>query len=168
MSKTYTYSDEYGYEEPFEADDMHEACEIAEDMARGGEWGDEGASVSVWVTEKDEDGDVTDQRSITVEIEPDHEALIHHATSAARERSCGDSPDDHDWTREGEGGCDSNPGVWSTGGTSMLFCSHCRTCGLHRKTSTCGSQRNPGDHDTTEYEMPSQWCEDCQSDECEC
>jgi hypothetical protein len=65
---------------------------------------------------------------------------------------CGDSPDDHDWTAEGEGGCDENPGVWSTGGTSMMFRTHCRACGLRRTEHTTGYQRNPGDHDTVEYE----------------
>ena len=27
----------------------------------------------------------------------------------------------HVWTREGMGGCDENPGVWSVGGTSYAY-----------------------------------------------
>jgi len=59
--------------------------------------------------------------------------------------------DEHDWTSEGEGGCESNPGVWSTGGTGMNFHSHCRACGLKRVIHHTGSQRNPGECDTTTY-----------------
>lgn len=154
---TYTYHEEGGHSEDIDASDMDEAVEMAREMARNGDWGHEGATVEVWVTEEDEDGEETDRKYITVEIEPDHEHLIHEATRHDRERSCGDSPDDHDWTSEGEGGCDSNPGVWATGGTSLHFASHCRACGLHRNLYTCGSQRNPGDHDRVEYEMPDSW-----------
>lgn len=91
-----------------------------------------------------------EERSVTVEIEPCHEHLIKEAAGTA---GCGTSPDDHDWTSEGEGGCSENPGVWSTGGTSMRFATHCRVCGLKRVQCTTGSQRNPGEHDTVEYEM---------------
>ena len=109
--------------------------------------------------EQDEDGDEIDRDGVSVEIEPDHERLVREAVrlAGARDRSCGNDPDEHDWTSEGEGGCDENPGVWSTGGTSMLFVSHCRTCGLRRREKTCGSQRNPGESDRVEYEMPEEW-----------
>lgn len=106
-----------------------------------------------------------EERSVTVEIEPCHEHLIKEA---AGKTGCGTSPDDHDWTSEGEGGCTDNPGVWSTVGTSMRYASHCRVCGLKRIECTTGSQRNPGEHDTVSYEMPDSWCEECQSEECEC
>lgn len=165
---TYTCHEESGHSEDIDADSMDEAVKMAREMARNGDWGHEGATVEVWVTEEDEDGEETDRRSITVEIEPNHEHLICEATRNDRSRSCGDDPDDHDWTSEGEGGCDSNPGVWSTGGTSFHFASHCRTCGLHRTEYTCGSQRNPGDHDRTEYEMPDSWCAECEREECRC
>lgn len=62
--------------------------------------------------------------------------------------------DEHDWTAEYEGGCTENPGVWSLGGTAMLFTSHCRHCGMKRTERTTGSQRNPGECDTTEYSDP--------------
>jgi hypothetical protein len=155
---TYTYHEDGGHSETLDAQDMAEALELAEELCRGGEWGDEGASVSVWVTETDEDGDETDRQWVTVEIEPDHSSLIRQATRNDGDgRSCGDDPQDHDWTSEGEGGLKENPGVWSTGGTSMRFASHCRTCGLHRTHHHTGSQRNPGEHDTTRYEFPDTW-----------
>ena len=100
-----------------------------------------------------------------IEIEPDHSSKIIEA--CGRYEGCGSDPDDHDWTSEGEGGCDQNPGVWSTGGTSMQFASHCRKCGLRRIEKHTGSQRNPGEHNTVDYEMPEQWCQDCQSDDCD-
>lgn len=108
---------------------------------------------------------------LTVEIEPNHEALIGNATRWARDRSCGLDPDDHKWTSEGEGGCDDNPGVWSVGGTAMEFASHCQTCGLRRREYHCGSQCNPGDHDSVEYDMPDFWCAECATSEegdCRC
>lgn len=157
---TYTYHEDGGHSETLDAADMDEAVEMAEELCRGGEWGDEGASVSVWVTEEDEDGEETDRRCITVEIEPDHDVLI--------KRAGGDPDCDHEWTGEGEGGCRENPGVWSTGGTSMSFARHCRLCGLHRTEYVTGSQRNPGERDRVVYTQPDRWCVECQSDTCEC
>lgn len=66
--------------------------------------------------------------------------------------------DEHEWTSEHEGGCSENPGVWSTGGTSMKFVSHCCHCGMKRTVRSTGSQRNPGECDTTEYsETDPEW-----------
>lgn len=62
--------------------------------------------------------------------------------------------DAHDWTSEYEGGCTENPGVWSTGGTSMLFVSHCRHCGMERREHRTGPQHNPGECDTAQYSDP--------------
>lgn len=76
--------------------------------------------------------------------------------------------DEHDWTSEGEGGLSENPGVWSIGGTRMLFRTHCRHCGMKRTKVSVGAQHNPGEHDTTEYEFVDNWCAECQSEECEC
>lgn len=123
----------------------------ATDWCEGGSWGDEGASVDISWWLLDQDGEEIDSDDLTVEIEPDHEALISDAVRGSE--CCGTSPDDHDWTSDGEGGCNENPGVWSTGGTSMSFSAHCRCCGLHRTVDTTGSQKNPGEHDTVEYRM---------------
>lgn len=147
-----------------EADTLEDAREQAdaetEAWIEDGEWGSDGASIGAWWTLSDEDGDEIDTGSVTVDIEPDHDALI----SAAG----GDTDCDHDWSAEGEGGLSENPGVWSTGGTAMVFHAHCRSCGLHRKERSTGSQRNPGEHDTVEYEQPANWCVECQREECEC
>lgn len=139
------------------ADDGKEA---AREYVEGGDWGDNGRSVDVraWRVAYmiDADDDVVEVRvggeSHTIDIEPDHSSLIRGAVGRYGE-SCGDDPDDHDWTSEGEGGCDSNPGVWSTGGTTFVFRSHCRCCGLTRSVVDPGSQRNPGDGVTYRYEM---------------
>ena len=142
-----------------DASNINEAWDMAEseteDWCRSGEWGRDGASVQCYYNVESES-----ERWIDVEIEPDHDALIKAAG--------GDTDCDHDWTAEGEGGCDQNPGVWSTGGTSMVFRSHCRKCGLHRIENHTGSQRNPGEHDTVEYTQPDSWCVKCENEECEC
>lgn len=102
------------------------------------------------------------------EVEPDHDSLLLATcpNESARDRLCGTGPDDHDWV--GEGGCDTNPGLWATGGTSWKQVCRCRLCGLRRRTTHCGDQRNPWDHDRVEYEMPGRWCVDCESEECDC
>lgn len=123
-----------------------QATEETRDWVEGGDWGDEGASVSAWWTLYDEDGDEVADGSVTVEIAVNEDAIIP-------ETDCGDTVDDHEWTSEGMGGCDKNPGVWSLGGTAMLFKERCIHCGLVRIERTTGSQRNPGEHDTVEFEM---------------
>ena len=59
--------------------------------------------------------------------------------------------DAHEWA--GEGGCDENPGVWSLGGTTLVFRERCEHCGVLRKSVCRGSQRNPGEQDTRTYEF---------------
>jgi hypothetical protein len=115
----------------------------------------------VWVgwTLDDEDGDEVDDGSLSLSVEPKHGVLI--------EAAGGDTDCDHDWTAEGEGGCSENPGVWSTGGTSMTFATHCTKCGLRRVEVSTGSQKNPGDHDTVQYTAAKNWCAEHQCDECD-
>ena len=141
---------EVTFNEQPDTSDIHSEIE---DWVKEGEWGDDGASVSVgWTLE--EDGDEIDDGWYTVDIEPNEEALI--------EAAGGDTDCDHDWTAEGEGGCTENPGVWSTGGTSMSFATHCRKCGLHRVEHTT----NPSEHDTVHFEQPASWCAMCECEEC--
>ena len=154
-----------------------EECEFAEQPTHAeikqecraifsvGDYPCEGARIAVSYRLVDSEGDEVDWGSVTIDIEPNHELLIADET---RGEGCGNDPDDHDWTTKGEGGCDSNPGVWATGGTSMTFSSRCRICGLHRTEYITGSQFNPGECDTVEYDMPYQWCKACQTeDHCE-
>lgn len=125
-----------------------------EDWVHDGSWGDEGASISCRWTLFNNDEEI-DDGWLTVEVEPNHSNLISEAVSPYWD-GCGYDPDDHDWTAEGEGGCDENPGVWSTGGTSLVFQEHCSVCGLHRTMYVTGCQKNPGEHDTVHYEKPNE------------
>jgi len=138
-----------------EYDSSNTARAAAERYVADGEWGDDlsgSINVSVWRVGIDADGDDCDVEEEDCDID-----LVHvkgHSSAIRAEMGdagCGTHPDDHEWTSDGEGGLDNNPGVWSTGGTSMVFDSHCRTCGLHRTESSCGSQRNPGEGDSVVY-----------------
>ena len=128
------------------ADAIGQVQEEAEDWVSEGEWGEDGASVTVYWSLSDDDGDIMREGTLSVEIEPDHTALILLA---------GGDPDcDHEWSREGEGGCNENPGVWSTGGTTIVTREHCTCCGIIRETKSRGSQRNPGEVDSVTYSLP--------------
>jgi hypothetical protein len=83
----------------------------------------------------DEDECGGDEGCDSIEAEPDCEDGLRHS-----------------WTSEGEGGCDSNPGVWSLGGTAYSFAVHCRYCGVRRLTLHRGRQRNPYECDSIRYE----------------
>jgi len=136
-------------EREIEADTLDEArnqiADECDDWVQDGDWGDDGAAVQVW-WQLFAGNDMVDDGSETIDIEPNHKALI---------RAAGGDPDcEHDWTSEGEGGCTENPGVWSTGGTTLVYASHCRKCGLHREEVDPGSQRNPGQHPTVKYYQP--------------
>ena len=129
------------------------ACE----WVRDGDWDPSGALVTVdyevWSGGLDESGHMIDQGSVEVEVEANHESLIRDAASAAlysdqiyQILDC-----EHEWSRDGEGGCSENPGVFSTGGTTIVTSEHCVNCGLHRTWTRHGSQRNPGESDTVKY-----------------
>ena len=147
-----------GTEHEQDAEAERVADEAADEWVRGGEWGHDGACVTCYVEIEDARYQWR-RRSITVEIEPDHRALITAACDDTWDEDgrqiagCGADPDDHEWAADGEGGCDENPGVWSTGGTSLAVRRHCRRCGLQRHESYAGPQRNPGEHDTVAYVM---------------
>ena len=104
-------------EKVLDAYDLDTAKDIAsEDLLEwldGGEWGIEGASVSGDWQIRSMDGELLAEGQETVDIPPDEEALMKKA---------GADPDcNHKFTKEGEGGCRENPGVWSEGGTRMMF-----------------------------------------------
>lgn len=148
-SHTLSMSDDAGGDETMDFYDRPSAAEIAKacrDWVEGGEWGDEGARVLVSWSLANADGDEIDSGDEDVEVEADEDEMI---------RAAGGDPNcRHDWTAEGEGGCDENPGVWSTGGTSMMYREHCRRCGIIRTVCDPGSQRNPGERTTVTYELP--------------
>lgn len=148
MSIDYCSIHEVTFEEKPCTADIHSEIE---DWCTDREWGDNGAAIYVFWTLND--GEIA-SGSYTVNIEPNHSSLIADACGKYS-NSCGNDPEDHDWTAEGEGGCTENPGVWATGGTSMTFKTHCQKCGLHRTEYITGSQKNLGEHDTVVYSMPN-------------
>ena len=135
--------------------------EAAQKYVENGDWGTElngSVEVSVWEYGINEHGD--DERLNVEKFSIDLVSVIDHShairAAMGRDGGCGLSPDDHDWTSEGEGGCDENPGVWSLGGTKIVVKSHCKKCGLKRTEVSVGSQRNPGEGDSVEYEAPDE------------
>jgi hypothetical protein len=136
----YLLSDD-GASETIEADSMAEALEQAEENWQNGSW-DGKCLISVRVAELDDDGEETGEVE-WVDVE------------------CGDDPtppdcsdEEHDWCSPYEvvGGLDSNPGVWSRGGTTLVIKRVCRNCGCYKIETHYGSQRNPGQCDTVEYQ----------------
>lgn len=126
--------------EVIEADSLAEALETAADLWKDGSW-DGKSIVTVRVTELDADGDDTDNAdSIDVEVGDDPEAP-----------ECTDGQ--HDWQSPYPvvGGIDSNPGVWSKGGTTMVYKTCCAKCGVYRVETHYGSQRNHGQCDQVEF-----------------
>jgi hypothetical protein len=145
--------DQCGETKQIEAENLKAAIERAKlettEWVEGGDWGYDGASIDARWTLTDQSGEELASDSITVEIAPDEESLMKDAGA--------DDDCDHEFisTVEVEGGLKKNPGVWSTGGTSMVLKSHCKFCGLMRTERHTGSQRNPEEHDTVEFEMPN-------------
>jgi len=64
-----------------------------------------------------------------------------------------DEDEEHAWSDDVKlvGGCNTNPGVWSLGGTTYRFEWVCTRCGMRRVEVHMGWQRNPGECDTREY-----------------
>ena len=136
---SYKLSDDQ-YSEIIEAESMDAAREHAEESWQDGSW-DTKCLIHVRVAELDADGDETGEVE-WVDVE------------------CGDDPeppecteDAHEWCSPHEvvGGLDSNPGVWSQGGTTIVTRVVCRHCGCYKREVSYGSQRNPGQCDTVEY-----------------
>jgi len=130
-----------GVEELIEAESMQAAIEEAEDWAGDGDY-DERVIVRVEIQEL---GGNWDSETITVEAGP---------LPQPPETECGTEDDDHDWTSPFDivGGCRDNPGVWSKGGTRMVFAYVCSRCGLRKTVDHAGEQRNPGElEETVEY-----------------
>jgi hypothetical protein len=159
-----SHSIDCGAEKP-DGDSINEEIE---EWVEGGEWGNKGASIicrwELYKVDADGEEEEIDSGSHTTEIAPDHSSLIRDVIPRGVE-SCGNEPDDHEWTSEGEGGLKENPGVWSVGGTAIVVRSHCTCCGLRRMERSTGSQRNPGETDTVEYEWDDELAESNQTEE---
>jgi hypothetical protein len=125
--------------EVIEADSMEDALEQAADLWKDGSW-DSKCIIDLVVSELDVDGNEVDTDYISVECGEDPEPP-----------SC--TEDEHEWDNPHEivGGLKENPGVWSLGGTTLLFKSVCVHCGLIKRETHFGVQRNPNQCDTVEY-----------------
>lgn len=137
----YRISDEQVYEF-IDADDMAEAVETAEEIWREGSW-DSKFVADLRVAELDDNDEETGEVE-WIEVE---------CGSDPPEPECTDESG-HDWQSPYPvvGGIDSNPGVWSTGGTTIVTKECCSHCGVYRIQTAYGSQRNPGQCDAVEYE----------------
>lgn len=133
--------------------DLDSAKIEAERSWQSGSW-DHHSEIDVTIhevittTTTDEDGDETE----TVEYGRS-ETIYVEVGEVESEPACAVS-DEHDWCQPHAvvGGLDSNPGVWSGGGTALDLRSVCSCCGMYRDSHHAGSQRNPGeDAETTTY-----------------
>lgn len=162
MAKTMTtysvWCDCDGERWDIEAESLEAALDAAEDKLLEYEW-DEARTGGVTMTVEVTDTETGETLSRVIQIDPEESDIDEHHAEHAR------NGHEHAWERPHAvvGGIESNPGVWSTGRTTMIFASVC-VCGAH-KTEVChGSQRNPGEADTTEIEYPDglwPWGEDC-------
>lgn len=131
-----------GSSDIIEAENMDDAKSIAEEKWQDGSW-DTKCLITVYLQEIDwNDEDVGDREEIEVECGDD-----------PPEPDC-DEGQEHDWSSPHEvvGGLEENPGVWSTGGTTMVFKTVCSRCGCVKIETDYGVQRNPGACDTVEYD----------------
>lgn len=133
-----------------EAKSPEEAIAEIEDEAeywvKNGEWSPNGCEVNVdcYLNYRNEQ---IYYESCEIVIKADEDYLIKEAG--------GDVNCEHEWvsTYEVEGGLKENPGVWSMGGTKMVFKSHCEHCGLHRTETKYGSQSMAGQMDELEFSL---------------
>lgn len=138
--------DEGGSDDIVEIESLDEVESEIHDWVNQGEWNNQFVCIRVSWEVTDEQDELVACDTTFVDVEVDHDILIKEAG--------GDVNCEHEWSSEGEGGCKENPGVWSVGGTAMLFMSHCIHCGLKRKEHWLGSQRNPGENNSVEYSLP--------------
>jgi len=110
--------------------DARTAEETAQEYVYGADWIEptlrtQWANIAVFRPAIDESGNLcrVDDQIVKVSIHPDEPPCI--------------DDDDHDWRAPHEivGGCESNPGVWSSGGGVMII-DVCVRCGCGRITDT--------------------------------
>jgi hypothetical protein len=146
---------------------LEDALDLAKDWERDGSW-DQRCEVDVFAVELDLDAYENGNR---------REAYIGYLAWATVE--VGEDPpepeceaaDEHDWCSPHSvlGGLTENPGVWSEGGTKMVFRKVCKHCGCYRTETSVGAQRNPGELDRLEYDKPDEvslrWVSKCLKEE---
>jgi hypothetical protein len=125
----------------YQAKDCQEAMQLAIDWWKDGSWENK-TEIDIYVQEINPFDD--DMRFPmeweTIEVGED-----------PPEPEC--TEESHGWETPHEivGGLKENPGVWSLGGTTMVYHSVCSHCGLQKREFKYGAQRNPGQLDKIEY-----------------
>lgn len=127
--------------EIIEGDDLECALDYAEEKWQEGSW-DEKQTIQIYAQEIDWD-EKTIGDSITRDIEVGEDSPWAECYEA----------DAHEWCAPFDlvGGLKENPGVWSMGGTTMVFKTVCLHCGCYKTETKYGVQRNPGQKDKIEY-----------------
>lgn len=122
---TFTYRED-GYEEEFEAESWQEARTWAEDKAREGDY--DKVTETIWVDVWVSDGE--DEEGLTVDIDPEEPDCVGEG---------------HDWQSPHSivGGCESNPGVWGSGG-GVIVKEVCLHCGCGKTTNTWAQNPSNG------------------------
>lgn len=143
----YEYREQGGHTEILDCSSLEKAVELGEKLLQDGDWGDPtdenyGGWVTATVVETDDEGNHVDSVSIAVLLTP-------------KEPDCDHDHYEHEWSSEGEGGCDQNPGVWGIGGAAILVREHCIHCGVIREEITGDTNPpNCGNRNCVRYRWP--------------
>lgn len=126
--------------ETIDATDMECAVDWATEYWQEGNW-DTKCLIKLTIEHIGWDDEILDYETIEVECGEDPVAP-----------DCVDEQE-HDWCSPHDivGGLKENPGIWSTGGTTIVSIEVCSHCGCKKRTVNYGSQRNQGQCDTIEY-----------------
>ena len=136
-----------GTSEIIEATSIAEALDAAKNAWQDGSWDEGKCLISVRVAALDGAGDETGEVDwVDVECGSDPEPPACTSDTG------------HDWCSPVKvvGGINSNPGVWSKGGTTIVTLEVCRHCGIYRRETHYGWQRNPGQCDGVEFRDPDE------------
>lgn len=133
--RTYTARDCGGSETQIQAKNDDEAIEAVRAWVLEGDWDAGGCAITVSLF--DADGDDVWRGDVDV---PANEVAIDPHGRRHKERG-----HSHAWHRPVAlvGGCDQNPGVWSTGGAGIVTVQVC-ACGAQRESRSAGGRRDPG------------------------
>ena len=125
-----------------EAGTMDEARELGREWAREGEWGDEACYCDVSITEDGEDDTEEDGEEWSGRYE---------VGSDPEPPDCDTADGTHQWRSPiWLGGCDENPGVWSTGGNEIATTEVCRVCGIYSHYTSADQNGHDPAHTTYE------------------